>query len=285
VVTNAGNVTLATVSVNDPTLGAVTCPTPAAPGLAPGASVTCTANVAHTVTQADVDAGKVTDTATATGTTPDGTKSPVSAPSTVTIPATPGVPTVSIVKTATVSPVADQGGAKLGDTISFSYLVTNTGNVTDKSVAVSDPTGGAVTCPAPAAPGLAPGASVTCTANVAHTVTQADVTAGKVTDTATATGLDVQGVTSPPSAPSTVTVPVVAPAATAAVTPTASAASAAPAATTPAPDGLGAIGTDLGQWLPGSSGQATSEAAGFLGLAAIGCIGLAVTRRRRRRKD
>jgi hypothetical protein len=274
-VTNTGNVTLKTVAVDDPTLGSVTCPAPAAPGLAPGASVTCTADKTYTVTQADVDAGKVVDTATATGTTPDGTVSPPSDPSTVTIPAVVGVPTVSIVKTATVTPAADQGGAKIGDTIALSYLVTNTGNITDKTVTVTDPTGGAVTCPTPAAPGLAPGASETCTANSPHTVTQADVTAGKFTDTATATGLDVQGVTSPASAPSTATVPTVAIIPAAQVTPIAT------HTTTPAANGLGAIGTDLGQWLPGNTGE--TSAAGTLGIAALAGIALTITRRRRRR--
>ena len=62
------------------------------------------------------------------------------------------------------------------------------------------------TCPVPAAPGLAPGASETCTGNTPHTVTQADVVAGHVSDTATATGTDAAGQTSPPSGSSTATV-------------------------------------------------------------------------------
>ncbi len=198
-VTNTGNVNLSSVSVDDPSGGSVTCPTLTAPGLTPGASVTCTADNTHTVTQADIDAGSVTDSATATGTaivSGNPITSPPSAPSTVSIP-TVANPDVSIDKTATVTPAADQDAVKVGDQIQYSYLVTNTGNITLHSVAVDDPSAGTVTCPAPASPGLAPGASETCTADGVVTVTQADVDAGSIADTATATGTDVQGNTSP----------------------------------------------------------------------------------------
>jgi uncharacterized repeat protein (TIGR01451 family) len=209
-VTNIGNVDLATVAVSDPAAGSVTCPTPAAPGLAPGASETCTADHVYTVTQSDVDSGAVTDTATATGTDNQGNKSASSNPSTATVLAVTGDPSVSIAKTPTVTPAADQGAVTVGDKIQYSYKVTNTGNVTLTSVAVNDPSAGNVTCPVPAGAGLAPGASETCTADNPYTVIQADVDAGGVTDSATATGVDTQGAQSDPSSASTVTVPAVA---------------------------------------------------------------------------
>ena len=80
---------------------------------------------------------------------------------------------------ATVSPASDQQGAKVGDTITYTYEVTNTGNVDLASLAVSDPSLGAVTCPVPPSPGLPPEASETCGANNPYTVTQADVNAGQ----------------------------------------------------------------------------------------------------------
>ena len=209
-VTNTGNVDLTSVAVDDPSLGSVTCPTPVNPGLPPGGSETCTADETHTVTQADVDAGQVTDTATASGIDTAGAASPTSAPSTDLIPQ-PAQPVVAIDKTATVAPSADQAAAKVGDSISYTYLVTNTGNVDLTSLAVDDPSLGAVTCPSPASPGLAPGASETCTADETHTVTQADVDADHITDTATATGIDTAGATSPASAPATASVQTAAP--------------------------------------------------------------------------
>ena len=205
-VTNIGNVNLTSVAVDDPAIGSVTCPTPAPPGLAPGGSVTCTGDAPHTVTQDDLDAGEVTDTATATGVGEAGGTSPRSDPATVTIPTVDAAPQVSIVKSGAVSPPADQGGVLVDDTIAYSYLVTNAGNVSLTSVTVNDPTGGPVTCPTPS-PALTPGDSVTCTADTPHTVTQDDVNAGQVTDTATATGTGVRGGQSPPSDPSTVTIP------------------------------------------------------------------------------
>ena len=205
-VTNIGNVNLTSAAVDDPSIGSVTCPTPAPPGLAPGDSVTCTGDTTHTVTQDDLDAGEVTDTATATGVGEAGGTSPQSDPATVTVPTVAGDPRVSIVKSGDVSPATDQGGVLVDDTIAYTYVVTNTGNVSLTSVAVNDPTAGPITCPAPS-PSLAPGDSVTCTADTPHTVTQGDVDAGRVTDTATATGTGVRGGESPPSDPSTVTVP------------------------------------------------------------------------------
>ena len=116
--------------------------------------------------------------------------SPPSNPSTSVIE-TASAPGVSITKTATVSPASDQAAARVGDTIAYTYLVTNTGNVTLRDVAVDDPTLGSVTCPTPPAPGLAPGDSVTCTADNFYTVTQADVDASaRCRDSATATGTD-----------------------------------------------------------------------------------------------
>ena len=164
------------------------------PGWRPGASETCTADNPYTVIQSDVDAGGVTDSATATGVDTQGAQSEPSSASTVTVPAVAAAPSVSLTKTATVDPATDQNAVQVGDRISYSYKVTNTGNVTLTSVAVSDPSAGNVTCPTPAGARASPRAEpVTCTADDPHPVTQVDIDNGGVTDTATATGTDTQG--------------------------------------------------------------------------------------------
>jgi uncharacterized repeat protein (TIGR01451 family) len=176
-VRNTGNVTLGSITVTDARIGAVTCPTGP---LAPGATATCTAP-SYTLTQADVDAGKVVNTAVGSGTSPKGVTATDDDTVTTTITQQPAV---KLVKTAGPVVDTDGNGPDAGDTITYSFVVTNTGNVTLNPVTVTDQTVGAVTCP----PGpLAPGASVTCTPKT-HTLTQTDVDAGSVTGTATATG-------------------------------------------------------------------------------------------------
>ena len=199
-VTNSGNVTLAGVGVTDtdlPGLSGITCPQPS---LAPGAGETCTAT--YVTTQADVDAGAVTNTATADGLPPGATTPLVSAPSTATVPAVAS-PGISVVKS--VSPSTFSGP---GQSITYHFAVTNTGNVTLAGIGVTDtdlPGLSAVTCPQPV---LAPGAGETCTAT--YVTSQADVDAGSVTNTATANGLPPGATTPAVSAPSTATVPAVA---------------------------------------------------------------------------
>ncbi len=174
-VTNTGNVTLTGVTVDDPLVGAVSCPVTT---LAPGASTTCTAS--YTLTQADVDAGTVDNLATATGTPPTGAD--VTATDTTSTPIAPD-PAIALDKQAGVP-----SGSAAGDTIDYTFLVTNTGNVTLDPVAIDDPTTDPVTCPVTT---LAPGASTTCTAT--YTLTQADVDSGHIANTATVTGTDPNG--------------------------------------------------------------------------------------------
>ena len=106
-----------------------------------------------------------------------------------------------VVKTSTTA-YSDGGYSQAGDTIDYSYLVTNTGPDTETGIQINDnkiPTA-AITCPSSS---LASGASETCTGT--YTVTQADVDAGSVTNTATAAGPNTSG--DPiDSAPSSVTV-------------------------------------------------------------------------------
>ena len=195
-VTNTGNVTLDPVSVTDPmtNLSAISCP---ATSLAPSIAETCTAT--YSTTQGDLNAGSIHNTGTATGTPPSGPD--VTDTSSVTIPATQG-PAITLTKSAT-----ETSYDAVGQTIHYSYLVTNTGNVTLDPVSVTDPMTNlsAISCPATS---LAPSIAETCTAT--YSTTQGDLNAGSIHNTATASGTPPIG--SPvTSSPSSVTVPVARP--------------------------------------------------------------------------
>ncbi|MET0296459.1 MAG: AraC family transcriptional regulator [Microbacterium sp.] len=208
--TNTGNVTLSAASITDPFLPATslqygTWPSGSAGVLRPGDVIEATAR--HTVTQADADAGSLTNTASSAGTPPSGPVVSDDSPTVVTpLAARTGV--VSLTHTGAL-PAGSPGRA--GDVITFTYTVTNAGTTTLTGVAVS-PTLPMTTGPTFASwPGpantLLPGQSATATSS--YVLTQADVDAGSVSDPATATGVPPAGVTpSPATATTTATVPV-----------------------------------------------------------------------------
>jgi uncharacterized repeat protein (TIGR01451 family) len=131
-----------------------------------------------------MDAGAIANTATATATPPPGVASPESAPSEATVPAVE-TPALTLAKSATPTMVT---GA--GQVITYSFAITNTGNVTMTHVTVTDPMSGlsAVSCPGAT---LAPDASMTCTAK--YTTTADDVASGSITNAATAAGVEPDG--------------------------------------------------------------------------------------------
>ena len=189
VATNAGTQTLSNVVVKDTKLtpSSITCAS-----LAPTATCTLTGN--YVVTQADVDAGEVINTAAITTDTPGACAVAANCAPTVTTPITQ-VASLSIDKTAQQTRYS-----VVGDVITYHYLVTNTGNVMVNGLSVSDDKIATVSCPVAS---LAPAASTTCTGN--YTVTQADVSAGSVTNIATAHGTPIGGTLVPPTDTVTVT--------------------------------------------------------------------------------
>ena len=143
---------------------------------------TCTVTANYTIVQSDVEEGSVTNTATATA---DGV-----ADKTVTRQSSVDqVEELELEKTT-----AADGFDGTGESISYSYRVTNTGTVSlSGTLEIDDDKigSGDITCPAVPSGGLAPGTFLTCTGS--YTTVQADVDAGKVTNKATAS---LGGVTS-----------------------------------------------------------------------------------------
>ncbi len=174
VATNTGSSTLTNVTISDPNATLVNC---APVTLAAGQSLTCTAT--HVVTQADLDRGTLTNIASVSGVSPNG--STVSANSlAVVVPALP-VSSLTLTKSSSAT-----GFSRVGEQISYTITATNTGNVTLINVAISDPNGVLGAC---VPTNLVPGQSLTCTA--VHTVTAADLAAKVIVNQAHATALPV----------------------------------------------------------------------------------------------
>ncbi|SDQ15384.1 DUF7507 domain-containing protein [Leucobacter chromiiresistens] len=195
-VTNTGNLTLNDVTVSETVftgsgdLTDVVCPVTT---LAPGESTICTATYTPT-SQADVDQGTIDNTAIATGNAVRNegvTSDPSSA-----IAVAPHTPALHLVK------LADKQNYVAGDLITYSFQVSNVGNVTMKDIVVNETefTGSGelspVVCPVTE---LAPGANTICTAT--YTATQEDLDRGTIENAATSTGTPPDGpdVTTPPS--------------------------------------------------------------------------------------
>ncbi len=217
-VKNTGNVTLNTVALTDPgplfgttagtTASAFVTSLASAVPVQTGATGVATANldigetwtytVTYTLSQTDVNnavasgaSNNVTNTVSATAKDPQGISvTPTALGSTLTATTTiVGSPSMTIDKTAKIKKAGSAGGfvaivatdrLEVGDQVEYSYLVTNTGNVTLTGVNVNETafTGnGGIVPPAPTggASTLLPAASTTFTS--VYTVTQADVNA------------------------------------------------------------------------------------------------------------
>lgn len=181
VVTNTGNVSLpGPFTINDAKItdqgNTITCPTPDAPGLAPDGTLTCTGS--YTVTQDDLDAGEFMNSATV-----DDGVSPTSDPSEFTIPAIQK-PAMELAKVAEDLPAED---FVIGKVVTYTYTVTNTGNVTlEDEITITDNLIPAedFTCPDFPTDGIAPEGTYECTAE--YTVSSNDVFLGSVTNLASA---------------------------------------------------------------------------------------------------
>jgi gliding motility-associated-like protein/uncharacterized repeat protein (TIGR01451 family) len=152
-VENTGNVTLSAISIDDAltgTSGLAVSPTVLVPGAVGVVTVT------YIVDQDDVDAGGVSNSATVTGDAPGGTDNvsdvsdngdettdgpdtdtdPTNDPTVITIDQNPEL---SILKTSTLETGPD-GIANAGDIISYTYTITNLGDVTLFDIIVSENT-------------------------------------------------------------------------------------------------------------------------------------------------
>ena len=156
--------------------------------LAPLVTTTCLKT--YTLTQADVNAGVVNNSASVAGNPPVGPAVTAADNTSTAIPRRPGI----ILDKQAGTPT----GNVAGSTIGYTFIVTNTGNVTLNPISITDPKVGAITCPVT---NLAPAVTTTCTKT--YTLTQNDVNAGHVSNTANVIGTPPAGVDPPAATDST----------------------------------------------------------------------------------
>lgn len=174
---NAGVTNLTSpYSISDDTVTTIDCSGATSP-LTPGATTTCTGT--YTITQADADAGSITNNATATARL---SGQPVTSNVASTSVLVTGTPKISLSISATPNP-----NTVLGSAVNYTYTIQNTGTLSlSGPFTINDdifPT--LVNCTGATSP-LAPGASTTCT--YSHTITQTDLDNGSIINTATVTG-------------------------------------------------------------------------------------------------
>jgi uncharacterized repeat protein (TIGR01451 family) len=192
---NESSVALTNVTVSDPliTPNTATCPSVPANG-------SCSLTGTYTVNSSDASAGNIDNTASVTSTEIPG-------PITVFVNTkvfTNGVASMSVSKsldfkngnpTGTIQPVI------AGDILTYVVDMRNTGTMPLTNVVVSDPrlSPNSITCPTVSV-------SAFCTLTGTHTVSNADATAGSISNTASASSTEVPG----PINSNTVVTPVVA---------------------------------------------------------------------------
>ena len=142
---------------------------------------TCVLTGDHIVTAAEAESGSVDNTASAQSdqvTTPvtDSVSTPV-----------PPVPSLDIVKSDPVNADEDGNGlVSVGDTLTYTVTATNTGNIAQSAVVVSDPllTPSTITCNAVAV-------DASCVLTGAYVVRQSDIDTGEIVNTASVVSNDL----------------------------------------------------------------------------------------------
>ncbi|MDC7998426.1 DUF7507 domain-containing protein, partial [Gilvibacter sediminis] len=195
VVTNEGNVSLSGITVTDPLIGTITFVDGDTDGDGElDVDEAWTYAGTYAITLADIDAGEVENQATAEGTAPDGTLVSDESGATVsdddpTITDLCQGPAIALIKIGTLNDENGDGCTDVGETITYQFIVTNTGNVTLTDINIVDVLvavdGGPIT--------LAPGEVDDLTFTATYTVTLDDVNNGFVINQAEVFGTAPDG--------------------------------------------------------------------------------------------
>lgn len=187
IVRNTGNVTLTNLVVTDAgaDVGSISPSTIAS--LLPGAMVTITAK--HTLTQAEVNAGRFSNQANVAAKDPKGNViNKVSDDPNTVIADDATVVTIGSAAAMVLTKTANNTGVKAGDVLNYTLIVKNTGNVTLTNVVVVDAGADAGSILPATIPSILPGATAIVTAK--HTLIQTEINSGSFSNQASASGKD-----------------------------------------------------------------------------------------------
>ena len=187
VVKNTGNTTISNIDIDDAMVNVIGGPITLAPGQEDAATFTAV----YLITQADIDLGSITNTAIVSGLNPAGVLITDTSDDDSFLQDDPTVTTlcqnnaIALIKTGVFNDVDGDQCADVKETITYTFMVKNTGNTTISGVDIEDAMvnvqGGPIT--------LAPGQEDTTTFSAIYLITQADIDTGAVTNTATVTGV------------------------------------------------------------------------------------------------
>ncbi|WP_298544486.1 PKD-like domain-containing protein [uncultured Aquimarina sp.] len=193
VVTNTGNQVIPSVTITDPNIDVGSLSPASVSNLGIGAVANFTAT--HTITQADIEADQVVNTATAEGTLSNGfvisdTSDDPDDPTTTTDDPTitPIDQKGAIVLEKIAQPAPDGLYDTLGEIITYEFTVINTGNVSLNNITITDSNIDSGSLSPTSVTNLPAGESVVFTAT--HEIVQPDFDNGNTTNIATATGTE-----------------------------------------------------------------------------------------------
>lgn len=168
--------------------------------VATGSGVSCNFSLSavYSITQNDIDNGQVVNIATANGV--DGENESVSDQSNASIVMLngedPGVgdnPSISLTKSGVFNDENNDGFGQVGETITYSFVVCNTGDTQVNGISIFDPIAPVSASIASLSPsGTSGSCSVVLTSS--YTLGQNDISSGQVTNIATATGTTPNGI-------------------------------------------------------------------------------------------
>ncbi|CAA9203090.1 hypothetical protein FLACOL7796_04601 [Flavobacterium collinsii] len=195
-VTNTGNVAINNIVIND----ALLSPSPiiVTSSLAIGSVFVVKVN--YTITQADVDFGKVINSAIASGVDTNGTVVSIVSDNgniikggdRTTVLQLDQKPSIAVIKRAVFDDNNGDGLAQAGESVTYSFKVTNTGNVPLSDVVLTDLLPGIIVIGGPI--NLAVGQNDPNSFKATYFITQADINRGNISNQASVAGKSPKGV-------------------------------------------------------------------------------------------